>query len=90
MRTHWTEGDVWEFLNKVMEVPHCSLYDEGWHRLGCIGCPMSSEKQKQIENIRYPHVKRNWIKSIKAIRSREVNYGLWNEAGFHQAPLLTA
>lgn len=65
---HWTEEDVWEFLNKVMEVPHCSLYDEGWHRLGCIGCPMSSAKQKQIENIRYPHVKRNWIKAIKAIR----------------------
>ena len=65
---HWTEKDVWEFLNKVMEVPHCSLYDDGWHRLGCIGCPMSSAKQKQIENVRYPHVKRNWIKAIKAIR----------------------
>ena len=67
---HWTEEDVWEFLNKVMEVPHCSLYDEGWHRLGCIGCPMSSRKQKIIENQRYPHVKRNWIKAIKAIRKR--------------------
>ena len=65
---HWTEQDVWEFLNKVMEVPHCSLYDDGWHRLGCIGCPMSSAKQKQIENVRYPHVKKNWIKAIKAIR----------------------
>ena len=65
---HWTEEDVWEFLNKVMGVPHCSLYDEGWRRLGCIGCPMSSAKQKQIENTRYPHVKRNWIKAIKAIR----------------------
>ena len=53
-----------------MEVPHCSLYDEGWRRLGCIGCPMSSAKQKQIENIRYPHVKRNWIKAIKAIRGK--------------------
>ena len=68
---HWTERDVWEFLNKVMEVPHCSLYDEGWHRIGCIGCPMSSVNQKKIENIRYPHVKRNWIKAIKAIRWRQ-------------------
>lgn len=66
---HWTEKDVWEFLNEVIEVPHCSLYDEGWHRIGCIGCPMSSAKQKQIENLRYPHVKRNWIKAIKAIRN---------------------
>lgn len=30
---------------------------------------MSSAKQKQIENVRYPHVKRNWIKAIKAIRN---------------------
>lgn len=65
---HWNEKDVWEFLNEVIQVPHCSLYDEGWHRIGCIGCPMSSAKQKQIENARYPHVKRNWIKAIKAIR----------------------
>ena len=71
---HWTEQDVWEFLNKVMEVPHCSLYDEGWHRLGCIGCPMSSAKQKQIENIRYPHVKRNWIKAIKSIRGGQNSF----------------
>lgn len=71
---HWTEKDVWEFLNKVMEVPHCSLYDEGWHRLGCIGCPMSSAKQKQIENLRYPHVKRNWIKAIKAIRGGQNSF----------------
>ena len=65
----WTEKDVWEFLNDVVRVPHCSLYDEGWHRIGCIGCPMSSHKQKMIENERYPHVKRNWIKAIKAIRN---------------------
>lgn len=66
---YWTEQDVWEFLNDVVKVPHCSLYDEGWHRIGCIGCPMSSHKQKMLENERYPHVKRNWIKAIKAIRS---------------------
>ena len=66
---YWTEQDVWEFLNDVVKVPHCSLYDEGWHRIGCIGCPMSSHKQKMIENERYPHVKRNWIKAIKALRN---------------------
>ena len=77
----WTEKDVWEFLNDVVRVPHCSLYDEGWHRIGCIGCPMSSHKQKMIENERYPHVKRNWIKAIKAIRNGGVfkrEYIWWN------------
>jgi phosphoadenosine phosphosulfate reductase len=66
---NWSERDVWEFLNDVVSVPHCSLYDESWKRIGCIGCPMSSRKQKLFEIKRYPHVKRNWIKAIKAIRA---------------------
>lgn len=64
----WTESDVWEFLNNVVCVPHCELYDQGWHRIGCINCPMASHKQKLIENERWPHVKRNWIKTIMRIR----------------------
>lgn len=86
---YWTEQDVWEFLNDVVRVTHCSLYEKGWHRIGCIGCPMSSIKQKYIENKRYPHVKRNWIKAIKAIRNeKSILYGLWQ--GFILVPLLTA
>lgn len=65
---HWTEHDVWEFLNKVCQVPHCSLYDEGYHRIGCICCPMGNYRQKVKEMKRWPHVKRNWIKAIIAIR----------------------
>lgn len=66
---HWTERDVWEFLNQVVQVAHCELYDEGWKRLGCICCPMSSAKHRRMEELRWPHVKRNWIKAIKAIRN---------------------
>lgn len=66
---HWTERDVWEFLNQVVQIAHCELYDEGWRRLGCICCPMSSMKHKRMEELRWPHVKRNWIKAIKAIRN---------------------
>ena len=66
---HWTERDVWEFLNKVVQVPHCELYDQGFTRIGCICCPMSSPRQKVIENERWPHVRRNWVKAIRAIRS---------------------
>ena len=66
---NWTDDDVWTFLN-TLGITHCELYDQGWHRIGCIGCPMSSAKQKILENKLWPHVKRNWIKAIKAIRNR--------------------
>ena len=65
---HWTERDVWDFLN-ALHIPHCILYDQGHTRIGCILCPMSSPLQKQKDIQRWPHVKRNWIKAIKAIRN---------------------
>lgn len=64
----WSEQDVWYFLNEVVKVPHCELYDMGYSRIGCILCPMSQYKQKIREMQDFPHVKRNWLKAIKAIR----------------------
>ena len=61
---HWGRQDVWEFLN-VNGIPHCELYDQGYTRIGCICCPMSNARQKRKDIERWPHVKRNWIKSIQ-------------------------
>ena len=61
---HWTERDVWEFLNSN-KIPHCELYDQGFTRIGCICCPMSQPRQKRKEVERWPHVKRNWLKTIQ-------------------------
>ena len=36
----WEDEDVWEFI-RSKHIPYCELYDEGFDRLGCIGCPMS-------------------------------------------------
>ena len=66
---HWSTADVWDFLNEVVHVPHCSLYDEGWHRIGCIGCPMSNKKQKLRELERWPHVHAKWVQVIMDINT---------------------
>ncbi len=65
---YWTEKDVWEFLNNVVKVPHCELYDNGIRRIGCICCPMASTRQRRKEIVLYPHVKRRWIDAIMKIR----------------------
>lgn len=72
---YWSERDVWNFLNNIAGVPHCELYDYGYRRIGCICCPMSTERQKIKELVRYPHVYRNWLKTIKWLMERGyVNY----------------
>lgn len=66
----WTEKDVWDFL-KGNNIPYCSLYDKGYKRIGCILCPVSNHKQKLKEIKDFPHVRNNWIKTIKWLRENK-------------------
>lgn len=61
---HWTERNVWEFLNEVVKVPHCELYDQGYTRIGCILCPMASYRKKLKDIERWPYVKKKWVETI--------------------------
>ena len=63
---HWSEKNVWDFLNG-MNIQHCSLYDEGYTRIGCILCPMASIKQKIRDCNRFPHVRKKWIDTINRL-----------------------
>lgn len=56
----WTEDDVWEFIKK-QNLPYCSLYDEGFKRLGCIGCPMAPVWEREKEFERWQGFKRMYI-----------------------------
>lgn len=61
----WTDEEVWEFLNEIVKVPHCSLYDEGFKRLGCIGCPLASDNARKKEFERYPKYKQAYIRAMQ-------------------------
>lgn len=54
----WTDAEVWEFIHEY-KVPYCDLYDKGYKRLGCIGCPMSSNQMKELEA--YPKYKHLYL-----------------------------
>ena len=61
----WDDSEVWEFLNDVAQVPHCCLYDEGFKRLGCIGCPMQGAKRMIRDFDRWPKYKEAYIRSLQ-------------------------
>ncbi len=60
----WTTDEVWEFI-KEYKVRYCCLYDEGFSRLGCIGCPMGTKKHRLWELERYPKYKENYIRAFQ-------------------------
>ena len=78
----WEEEDVWEFLDKN-NIPHCCLYDEGFTRLGCIGCPMSRPGRMKADFERWPKYRELYLKAFaKMIEGRKAD-GLpceWKDA----------
>lgn len=57
----WEDEDVWEFIH-AYNVPYCELYDEGFKRLGCIGCPMNSHQNEEFEM--YPKYKEAYLRAF--------------------------
>ena len=49
----WTDVDVWTFIHK-RKLKYCSLYDQGYTRLGCLFCPMASPFRRKMDRERYP------------------------------------
>lgn len=68
----WTKEQVWEFI-RAYAVPYCELYDQGWERLGCIGCPLASKKNQDREFARWPRYEQAWKRAIVA------NWEKWRE-----------
>lgn len=66
----WTDDEVWEFLNEIAKVPHCRLYDEGFKRIGCIGCPLGGRKQQLRNFERYPKFRALYVRAFDRMLER--------------------
>ncbi len=60
----WTTTDIWNY-SRYWKIEQCSLYDEGFERLGCIGCPMAGEYTRRKEFERWPGFKKMWLYAFK-------------------------
>lgn len=53
----WRNEDVWSYIHE-RGLPYCSLYAEGYKRLGCVLCPMTRNTEQQIQ--RFPWAVKIW------------------------------
>ena len=49
----WTDGDVWEYI-EAEKIPVNPLYQCGFSRVGCVGCPMAGTKGRFREFAFWP------------------------------------
>lgn len=59
----WTDRDIWEFINQE-NLKVNVLYQCGYDRVGCIGCPMASRRKRQKEFADFPIYKTAYIKAF--------------------------
>ena len=63
---HWDSETLWDYLDgESIATP--SLYREGFHRLGCVGCPLSSRISKRQQFERWPRYRDRWRGAVKAV-----------------------
>ena len=79
----WLTEDVWEYLDGN-GISHCCLYDEGFHRIGCIGCPMSREKGMTRDFERWPKYYQAYLRAFErmliARQKSGLNCSFWPDA----------
>ncbi len=67
----WLDEDVWEFIREN-KLPYCCLYDEGFKRLGCIGCPLGGANSMNRAFTRWPKYREAYVRAFdKAIAERK-------------------
>ena len=83
----WSTYEVWEFVREY-DISYCSLYDEGakqkgygkgiFKRLGCVLCPMETNRQTQIELMRFPKICEAWRRAALRLYEERMSRGEGN------------
>ena len=82
----WTDADIWQYIraNGIKTNP---LYECGYSRVGCIGCPMATYKQKMKEFADYPKYKDAYIRAFQRMLDKRIEDGkddVTDKEGYHR------
>ena len=59
----WSDADVWDYIESE-KIPVNPLYECGFSRVGCVGCPMAGTQGRQKEFSRYPKYQDAYIRAF--------------------------
>lgn len=68
----WKNDDVLGYA-ATEKIPMNPLYCEGFHRVGCVGCPLANVKMRMMEFFRYPKIKAAYIRAFdRMLEERQI------------------
>ena len=71
---NWTNSDVWQYLTEN-DLKVCSLYAEGYSRLGCILCPFENPVTTRLNLTRFPKITQNWRAAFDRYFDKRIERG---------------
>ena len=74
----WLSDDVWEYIQDN-RLDYCCLYDEGFTRIGCIGCPNGGEAGMRRDFERWPKYRAMYIRTFQKMLIASRDAGLLRE-----------
>lgn len=77
----WADSDVWEFLRHY-GCKSNPLYECGFKRIGCIGCPMGAKKHRYTEFRLYPKYKDNYLRAFQRMIDVRKMKGMYNKVNW--------
>jgi phosphoadenosine phosphosulfate reductase len=75
----WHNKDIWDYIHGN-NLPYCSLYDEGFTRIGCIMCPMAGPLTRKLHAERWPKYAEHYRRVFKEIVASGHPLVRWSDA----------
>ncbi len=70
----WTSVDVWNYI-KERNLAYCMLYDMGFCRVGCVGCPLKNIQLREKDFLIWPAYRSYYINAFsKMLQNGKRNY----------------
>lgn len=69
----WLEVDIWDYI-KINGLAYCSLYDEGWKRVGCVLCPFARDGHREAS--RWPQFYKAYLEAFRKCLAKRREDGL--------------
>jgi len=68
----WSEFDVWQYIREA-NLQVCSLYNEGFKRIGCVLCPFNRDIERELKY--FPKIVNCWKRACDRIVEKRIVKG---------------